>query len=55
MDTYYSTEELADKLKVHRQTIWRWCKEGKLKPKKIGRKNLFKESDIKSLLGESDE
>ena len=29
-DTYYTPEEVADALKVSRNTVWRWIREGLL-------------------------
>jgi excisionase family DNA binding protein len=52
IDNYYTTEEISEKFRVSRQTVWRWKKLGKIVSKKIGRRNLFSEKDIKNLLGE---
>jgi len=52
IDIYYTTEELSIKFKVSRQTIWRWKKIKILNSKKIGRRNLYAEKDIKKLLKE---
>jgi len=34
-ENYYTVKEVADMMKVHENTIWRWIKEGKLKSFKL--------------------
>lgn len=53
LEEYYTTDEVISKLKITRQTLWKLNKTKKLIPKKIGSKNLYKESDIKKLLSEN--
>jgi len=36
MDNYLTAKQVADKLQVNRTTLWRWEKNGTLKPLKIG-------------------
>jgi len=36
--TWLTCEEVADQLKVTRQTVWNWIKAGKLKAYKINKK-----------------
>lgn len=37
---------------VTKSTLWRWAKNGYLKPTKIGKKNYYKRSDLKKLMEE---
>lgn len=53
IETYYTTKNLIDNIKISRQTLWKWKKNKKLVPVKIGNKNLYRESDVKRLLGET--
>ena len=43
---YYTTAETAKKLQKHIDTIRRWIRDGRLKPKKLGRSYLISEDDI---------
>jgi excisionase family DNA binding protein len=36
LEKYLTAKEMADKLQVNRTTLWRWEKNGTLKPLKIG-------------------
>lgn len=46
-----TTKEVADLLCITRRTLNRWIHLGKVpKPINIGRKNLWKEADIKALI-----
>jgi excisionase family DNA binding protein len=45
IDKYLTTDEIAEALRVHKVTVVRWIREGKLKAKKVGRRWLIKESD----------
>lgn len=39
METYLSAPEIAEKLGIHKATIWRWCKRGLFpKPIKVGQR-----------------
>lgn len=49
-DTYLTPDEVANELGVSKNTLWRWDKIGYLSPVKVGRKPLYKRSDIDSLL-----
>jgi DNA-binding Xre family transcriptional regulator len=51
IDNYFTSKELIQILKISRQTLWRLQINKKLIPIKIGTKKLYKESDIKKLLG----
>lgn len=44
----YTPAEFAQRHKVDRSTLWRWCKAGILKPIHIGGKTYYKESDLKT-------
>ena len=47
-----STEEVLERLKVSRPTLWRWHKSNYLKPIKIGSKNnYYKLSDVMKIEG----
>ena len=43
-------EEVEKKLKVCKQTLWKWEQNGYLKPKRAGRRLLYFKSDIEALL-----
>ena len=36
-DQWYTVEEAADILKVHKDTLRRWLREGKLRARKVGK------------------
>ena len=39
-------DEVASKYRISKVTLWRWDKEGLLKPIKMGRKSFYRQSDI---------
>jgi Predicted transcriptional regulator len=41
-----STDEVCKLLDISRSTLWNWNKRGTLKPKKIGRKNVYYKKEI---------
>ena len=45
-----STREAAKALDVSLTTLWRWHREGYLVPVKVGKKSLYRKSDIDKLL-----
>lgn len=45
-ETYLTSKEASELLGVTASTLWRWGKEGYLKPIKLGRKSRYKLSDI---------
>lgn len=47
----YTSEEVAELLKVTRPTIYRYIKEGKITPVKRGKNWYFTEENIKNYLG----
>lgn len=48
-EVYLSVDEAAKELKVTRPTLWRWHRVGYLRQIKVGRKCLYRLSDINSL------
>lgn len=44
-----TVDDVSKRLHINRVTIWRWEREGYLKPKKIGRKKYYRQSDIERL------
>jgi len=52
LDTYYTVDEVADKLKVSPRTVLELKRAGKIKAVKIGRELRFSETSLKSYLGE---
>ena len=42
----YTPKEFAERHGVNVSTLWRWRKNGILKPTKVGRKLWYKESDL---------
>ena len=48
-EKFLSVDEVAEELKVTKPTLWRWDKNGYLQPVKVGRKCLYRLSDINSL------
>ena len=49
-ESYLTPDEVADKIGVSKNTLWRWEKEHYLTPIKVGRKSRYKLSDITSLM-----
>ena len=49
-ETFLSVEETAKELRVTKPTLWRWDKDGYLKPVKIGGRVFYRRSDIDKLL-----
>lgn len=52
MEKVYTIKEVAEVFRVHKNTIINWKKSGKLPYVKVGRRVLFKESDVKKLMDE---
>ena len=48
-EKYLTKEEVCEALKVSSNTLWRWNKNGYLKPNKVGRKSVYLLSDIDRL------
>ena len=53
LEQYYTIEEVAEKLKVTRQAIHNWIKEGRLDSIKIGRSRRIPAASIERLLEQS--
>lgn len=51
MDDYLSIKELCEKLKITRQTLHRWIKEGKVKSIKVGGTIRIPTSQFKNMEG----
>lgn len=49
-ETYLTPKEVAKKLGVSTNTLWRWNKSGYLCHVKCGRKPFYKKSDVKALM-----
>lgn len=49
-EKYLSADEVAKELQVTKPTLWRWNKNCYLQPVKIGRKLLYRKSDVDALL-----
>lgn len=43
---YLTSEEVMKILNIKQTTLWNYIKAGKLKPYKIGHRNLFKRSEL---------
>jgi excisionase family DNA binding protein len=53
LEQYYTIEEVAEKLKVTRQAIHNWIKEGRIESIKIGRARRIPAASIERLLEQS--
>lgn len=49
-DNYMSVEEVCEKYRVSKPTLWRWDKAGFLRSKRLGRRVLYSENSIKSAM-----
>lgn len=49
-ETYLTPKEVAKKLGVSSNTLWRWNKSGYLCHVKCGRKSFYKRSDVEALM-----
>ncbi len=49
-ETYLSADEACAVLNVSKPTMWRWQKKGYLTPVKVGRRTLYRQSDITQLM-----
>ena len=43
----YTTDDVAERYRVARCTVWRWIREGKLTGVKYGRAFLFTDEDLR--------
>ena len=53
LEQYYTIEEVAEKLKVTRQAIHNWIKEGRIDSIKIGRARRIPAASIERLVEQS--
>ena len=51
MDTVYTPEEVAEKLKASRRTVYRWIEKGDLKAFKAGKLVRITRKDLEAFLG----
>ena len=49
-DTVLSTADVAERLDVHRSTVWVWIKNGMLKSTRRGSFHAIKPADLKTFL-----
>lgn len=49
-ETYLTPDEVAEKLGVSTNTLWRWNRDKYLMPIKMGRKSRYKLSDVEKLM-----
>ncbi len=49
-DRLLDVEEVSQMLGVCSNSLWRWNRDGYLKPIKVGRKNRYKLSEVKRIL-----
>lgn len=45
-ETLLTPDEVASMYRISKVTLWRWAKDGLLKPVKMGRKSFYRQSDI---------
>lgn len=45
-DILLTPDEVASKYRISKVTLWRWAKDGLLKPVKMGRKSFYRKMDI---------
>ena len=45
-ETLLTPDEVASKYRISKVALWRWAKDGLLKPVKMGRKSFYRQSDI---------
>ena len=52
MENYYTAQEVADRLKVKRQTVYTWIREGRLQADKIVRTRRISETQLQNFMAE---
>lgn len=52
METLYTVNECLKLLRISRPTLYRFIKDGKIKPLKMGRKTLFKETELNRFIAD---
>jgi len=50
MDSFYTVNELSDKLKYSRSTIYRWISEKSIPFQRLGREIRFTENDVMQII-----
>ncbi len=45
-DILLTPDEVSSKYRISKVTLWRWAKDGLLKPVKMGRKSFYRQVDI---------
>lgn len=53
MDTVYTPEEIAEKLKASRRTVYRWIEKGELRAFKAGKLVRITKEDLEIFIGRS--
>lgn len=46
IEPWYSLEEIADHLKVSKETVYRWLEKGKIPAHRVGKQWRFKVSEV---------
>jgi excisionase family DNA binding protein len=54
MDELYTVNELSEKLKYSRSTIYRWVEEGSVPHHRMGRQIRFTENDVAGIVNQKD-
>lgn len=54
MDRYYTPAEVAEILKVKRQTVYTWIREGRLNASHVGRTRRISEEDLNKFVNQRD-
>ncbi len=49
-EVYLTTAQASNKLNVNRSTLWRWDRDNYLKSVKVGKKTLYRLSDVEKIL-----
>jgi len=50
MNEMYTTQEVADFLRVHVGTVRRWIEEGKIETVKFGKRHLIKKEELQKVI-----
>lgn len=50
MEKYYTAQEVADMLKVKRQTVYTWIRTGRLQADHIGRARRISEAQLQNFM-----
>ena len=52
-ERYLTAQEVTDLLHIDRSTLWRWKKCEYIIPIKVGKKNLYRKTDVESIMSKS--